>query len=360
MPAGSPRSLPLAAVVSACVWLLAPVACRAVSPDVQPSITFVTVPEAAPGGSDRLASISGRVTGARPGDRIVLFAKAGIWWLQPFAAHPYTTIGADGGWKTDIHLGTEYAALLVEAGYKPQVTSDVLPEPGGPIRALASVRGTGDFATRMPSTISFSGYEWEVRRTPSDRGGPNDYDAANVTTDADGFLHLKLTQRNGRWTSSEVALTRALGYGTYAFVVRDVSQLESAATVGLLTWDDEGGDQNHRELDIEISRWGDTNIANAQYVVQPYYVAANVRRFEAPAGPLTHTFRWEPGRASFRTVRGRGASPTAPLVAAHEFTSGVPVPGNERVRMNLYFFRFSSTSVQKEVEVVIEKFQYLP
>jgi hypothetical protein len=30
------------------------------------------------------------------------------------------------------------------------------------------------------------------------------------------------------------------------------------------------------------------------------------------------------------------------------------------VRMNLYFFRFSSTSVQKEVEVVIEKFQYLP
>jgi hypothetical protein len=30
------------------------------------------------------------------------------------------------------------------------------------------------------------------------------------------------------------------------------------------------------------------------------------------------------------------------------------------VRMNLYYFRFSPTSLQKEAEVVIEKFQYLP
>ena len=74
----------------------------------------------------------------------------------------------------------------------------------------------------------------------------------------------------------------------------------------MLTWDDQGADQNHRELDIEISQWGDRSIPNAQYVVQPYYVPANVVRFSAPAGTLTHSFRWEPGRASFRTVRGTG------------------------------------------------------
>jgi hypothetical protein len=142
--------------------------------------------------------------------------------------------------------------------------------------------------------------------------------------------------------------------------VRDTSRLDPAAALGLLTWDDQGADQNHRELDIEISQWGDRTISNAQYVIQPYYVPANVVRFAAPADRLTHAFRWEPGRASFRTVRGTGSSSAEPLVAEHDFTSGVPIPGTERVRMNLYFFRYSPVPPQSDVEVVIERFQYLP
>jgi DNA-binding NarL/FixJ family response regulator len=45
---------------------------------------FNTVPAAAAGGSDRLAAITGRVTGARSGDQIVLFAKndAGVWQVH--------------------------------------------------------------------------------------------------------------------------------------------------------------------------------------------------------------------------------------------------------------------------------------
>ena len=88
------------------------------------------------------------------------------------------------------------------------------------------------------------------------------------------MLHLKLGTRRPVDQRRGI-LTRALGYGTYAFVVRDTSQLDPAAAMGLLTWDDQGVDQNHRELDIEISRWGDGS-TDAQYVVQPYYVAANV------------------------------------------------------------------------------------
>jgi hypothetical protein len=156
-----------------------------------------------------------------------------------------------------------------------------------------------------------------------------------------------------------VILTRALGYGTYAFTVRETAHLDPAAALGMFTWDDEGADQNHRELDIEISQWGDRSIPNGQYVLQPFYVPANVARFSAPRGQLTHSFRWEPGRASFHTVRGSGAT-RGVVVAQHEFTSGVPTPGTERVRMNLYFFRFSPVPPEKDVEVVIERFQYLP
>ena len=124
----------------------------------------------------------------------------------------------------------------------------------------------------------------------------------------------------------------------------------------MLTWDDEAGQQNHRELDIEVSRWGNPASLNAQFVVQPYYVAANVARFAAPEGRLTHSLRWEPGRAAFRTIRGT----SGPVVTSHEFTAGVPAPGREQVRMNLYYFRYSSTPLVKDMEVVIERFQYLP
>jgi len=78
---------------------------------------------------------------------------------------------------------------------------------------------------------------------------------------------------------------------------------------GMFTWDYAGGEQGNRELDIEISRWGDPMSKNAQYVVQPYYVAANVARFAAPEGKLTHSMQWENGRITFRTVRGSGPGP---------------------------------------------------
>jgi len=138
------------------------------------------------------------------------------------------------------------------------------------------------------ATLNFSGYEWEIRRTPSDRGGGNEYDARNAWVDAEGLLHLMLAQRDRAWTSAEVKLTRALGYGTYAFVVRDASHLDPAVALGMLTWDDLGREQNNRELDIEIGRWSDPGNKDAQYVVQSQYVAANVFRFLAAPGRLTH------------------------------------------------------------------------
>jgi hypothetical protein len=330
--------------------------------DDKPAIAFSTVPQASAGGADKLGLIEGRVAGARPGQQIVLFAKsaAGVWWVQPFTAQPFTSIAADSTWKNTIHLGVEYAALLVQGEYRPPATTEALPGPGGAVIAVATVKGAGEYVPAPRKSLTFSGYEWDVRQTPSDRGGPNDYDPANAWIDADGFLHLKLVQREGKWTSAEVILTRTLGYGTYTFAVRDTSHLDPAATLSMHTWDDQGADQNHRELDVEISQWGDRTVRNAQYVVQPYYVPANVARFAAPPGLVTHSFRWEPGRALFRTVRGTGSSPNKPVVAQHDFTSGVPTPGNEKVRINLYYFRFSPSPPQKEVEVVIERFQYFP
>jgi hypothetical protein len=322
-----------------------------------PTIEFTVIPPAAPGGPEKLAPISGRVIGARPGQRIVLFAKDGGWWVQPLVDKPFTDIQANSQWTNSTHLGTEYAALLVDPAYQPPATIAVLPGEGGSVIAVKTVAGAGRPAAR---TLRFSGYEWEVRDVPSSRGGNNTYDAANAQTDANGLLHLRISQRSGQWICAEVKLTRSLGYGSYVFVVRDTPHLDPAVVASMFTWDDQGVDPNHREMSIELTRWGDAANKNAQYVVQPYYVPANVDRFMAPAGVLTHSFRWEPGRVTFRSVRGAANVGGSPVVAEHVFNSGVPSPGGESVHLNLYIFGSAESALQNEAEVVIEKFQYLP
>lgn len=99
-------------------------------------------------------------------------------------------------------------------------------------------------------------------------------------------------------------MTRSLGCGTYSFVVRETAHLDVAATFSPFTWDDLAFDQNHREVGVDISRWGEPTKKNGQYVIQPNYVPANAFPFAAPAGPLTHSFRWEAGRVTFRARAG--------------------------------------------------------
>jgi hypothetical protein len=334
--------------------------CRSQSRSVTPAIEFTRVPPAAAGRMDKLDIIQGRVSGAHAGQQIVLYAKAGAWWLQPLSSLPFTKIQPDSGWINSTHLGSEYAALLVEPGYQPRTTMSALPEPGGEVAAVATVEGATTGPTTAPP-LYFSGYEWRVRNAPSSRGDTmNLYDPANAWMDADGALHLRIAKQAGKWTCAEVTLTRSLGYGTYSFVVRDTSHLEPAVAFGMYTWDYAGDDQNNREMDIEISRWGDPTSKNAQYEVQPFFVPANVARFVAPSGVLTHSFRWEPGRVAFRTVRGAINGPRSEVISEHVFTAGVPSPGVESVRMALYVYGQTDNPVQNGAELVIEKFEYLP
>jgi hypothetical protein len=129
----------------------------------------------------------------------------------------------------------------------------------------------------------------------------------------------------------------------------------------MFTYDYARADQSFGEAAIEIGRWGDPTGKNAQFILQPHYISNNVSRFMAPPGILTHSFRWEPGRISFRTTRGSKRDETAPAVAEHVFTSGVPEPGIESARMNVYvYYEPSRISLAKPSEVVIDRFEYLP
>jgi len=105
-----------------------------------PAIEFTSVPTVsasdAAGDPSKLTPIKGRVIGARPGQQIVLYARALddrgqlTWFVQPLVKEPSTKIQSNSSWRNTTHPGSEYAALLVESGFQPPGTTRSLPTQG--------------------------------------------------------------------------------------------------------------------------------------------------------------------------------------------------------------------------------------
>ena len=323
-----------------------------------PVIQFTQVPEAGPGGAAKTVKIAGRATGAKPGQRIVLFARDGTWYVQPFASKPFTEIQPDHSWATVTHVGTDYAALLVESDYAPPKVTDVLPSPGGSVIASVTAAGTPSSLSQRstPGQLNFSGFHWEVYRVPKDSFGilyPNS--ASNVWTDQKGWLHLRLTKEPEGWTGAEINLTRSLGYGTYSFLLHELPKLEPATVLVMRSWDPLDAGQYHRAFQILLGQFGDPSVKNAQYAVFPLNVPANVHPFSVPGGALTYSVHWERERMSFETQQQGGR-----VIAEHVFTAGIPTPGGEKVHISFFAYGDSQVPQKNGVEVVVEKFLYLP
>ena len=344
--------------------------CHSSSTNSTPTVAFSKVPAAYQESpytditeSDyKTDKIDGRVTGARPGQRIVVYAKTdGRWGVCRQLGQTYTNVEADGRWKASVHLGMQYAALLVDPSFNPPEQTESLPIVGNGVMALAVVDGEGTApALPSPKILNFSGYEWTTSAGPIFHAGSrNFFDPANVWTDERGSLHLRISGSPGKWAAAELRLMRSLGYGTYTFQVRDVSHLEPSALLTLITWDGVGTESTRRELDIELGRWGYVENTNVHYVVQPYYVPANFVAFRAPPGLYTYSFRWEPGKVTFSTIAGSSKT-GGRVIKQHVFTSGVPTPGEESVRIALYVFHQGHIPLKNDNEVVIDKFEYLP
>ena len=223
---------------------------------------------------------------------------------------------------------------------------------------LVASASTAGAATIGPRTVSFAGYSWSVKASSDLAGpGPNFFSDSpeNVWVDEAG-LHLRITYRDGQWQAAEVGLDRSLGSGTYRFTVASpVGQLDPNVVLGLFTWSDAPA-YNHREIDIEVAKWGDPAAAtNAQYVVQPYDRNGNLRRFTQPdvAGSVQE-FSWASKSVTFRSATAAGAT-----IASWKYTGrDVPRAGNERTRINLWLNGGAPPTDGAEVEVVLSNFSY--
>ena len=107
-------------------------------------ITVTQVPPYEPsGGSNTRATISGRITGERgPNDVLILYARADLWYRQP-VPDAEIPVEPDGTWTTWTHTGGSYALLLVKRDADFFGRYDVLPALSGFVLARTIVQGAG-------------------------------------------------------------------------------------------------------------------------------------------------------------------------------------------------------------------------
>jgi len=356
-------------------------ACSIQAEDNIPAIQITLIPPSAKGGPDVTYAIAGVAKGVDfAAYKVVVYAHAGqTWWVQPFANAPFTDIGTDGKWQTDTHGGDRYAALLVKKDYHAQATARTLPATGNDVVAIVRNDGGTDKSwdrqnagspatpksTAAARRIQFSGFEWLVKESSDQRvgPGPNYFSKDGVRVDQRG-LHLRVFGQNDRNYCAEVINGQSLGYGTYRFVIgSNIDELDPNLVVGLFTWNDNPA-YHHREIDIEISRWGVPANDNAQYVVQPYTRKANIVRFALPQGleGVVLAFTWRPESVDFRASRlpsSQPATPQALVIFEHRITTDVPRAGGENARINLWLVNGRHPTGGAD-EVTIQSFEFQP
>ena len=129
----------------------------------------------------------------------------------------------------------------------------------------------GSFARpAAAANLVWKGHTWNVTNggmAGKCQGSPN-----NVSVDANGYLHLKITNNGGTWTAAEIFSTDKLGFGTYQWQIDGaIDRFEPWIVLGLFPYGPAagiGGDGTN-EIDIEYSVWGHAGGPNADWTDYP-------------------------------------------------------------------------------------------
>jgi hypothetical protein len=321
-------------------------------------------------------NLGGLVLDANPATcavAVFIYVPGYGWVTKPNCAQALTPVLPDGSWTADVttggsdQLATRLAALLVSTNYNQACVdgSNALP-----VNVYAQATASAVVTREYPGVhwLSFSGYLWRLKSSSGLVGpGPNYFSDStnNVWVDAQGELHLRLTNRSNQWQCAELVSARTFGYGSYRIELdARVDNLDPNVVLGLFTWSDDPA-YSDREIDIECSRWGNAgDLNNAQYVVQPADTAGHLARFAVPTGLTNSTllFTWETNRVSYQSQRGSYSASPAPanVISNWTYTLTPPKTGDENIRFNLWLNKGSAPIDKKEVEVIIKSFQFVP
>ena len=218
--------------------------------------------------------------------------------------------------------------------------------------------------------ITWAGHSWKV--TSGGMAGVAHGDPANVSIDANKFLHLHIVQHDGKWTAAEVFTTDRMGFGTYQWVIEgNVYEMDPTTVLGLFTY----GPTHHigvdaeNEIDIEFSQWNNTcHGCNADFTVypstgnrKPKGVSAWEDNFHVTGDNLTTArMEWNADHIVFTMMKGAQPMGTvADVIKTETYSStatNIPQVASP-VGINLWCFKQTPA---KDQSVVIRDFQFVP
>lgn len=221
-------------------------------------------------------------------------------------------------------------------------------------------------SSRVATTLSFSGYTWEIS-APSGQvyPGPNYWNASYAWVDENGYLHLKAAYNSttGHWECAEVYTTESLGYGTYQWKIEGtLGSFDKNIVLGLFNY---SGNSHHDEMDIEIARWGNAAWDNLNYTIWP--------ATGDTTGPGVHTASFTTPNGTYTTHRFKRTSTSVKLQSLYGFQDGdanefqtatFTSPGTSistlamPVHMNLWLYNGLAPSDGLDVEVIIHSFTF--
>lgn len=222
--------------------------------------------------------------------------------------------------------------------------------------------------------IFFSGYNWVIKETDEPVGpGPNFYcnTPKNIFVDVLENLHLRIIKEHESWKCSEVVSKNKFGYGRYVFNIKSrVDMLDDNVVFGVFLWDPNALKNYNHEVDIEISKWSTTNNLNAQFVVQPYTIPENIKRFNMDllGNYSSFTIDWFPDRIIFNAYHGhiecdpskKSKPVNVPIQSWVHKSNNIPVPRQSNIRFNLWLNEGKAPTNGMEQEVIVTCFSYTP
>jgi hypothetical protein len=146
-------------------------------------------------------------------------------------------------------------------------------------------------------------FEWMGRTwTPSNGriAGIVNANPENVSIDSNGYLHLRIVNRDGAYTAAEVFTTDNLGFGTYQWQIEGaIDKFDPTTVLGLFNYGAKAaiGVDAENEIDIEFSQWNNTcHGCNADFTFYPSTGNKSL-------GPMEDNFTYNPNGSTLTTAR---------------------------------------------------------
>src|SRR5579862_6696571 len=216
--------------------------------------------------------------------------------------------------------------------------------------------------------LVWKGHTWHV--TSGGMAGVCQGDPNNVTIDANGYLHFKISNNGGTWTASEMFTTDKLGFGTYQWQVDGpIDKYDKNIVLGLFPYGPAAGigADGTNEIDIEYSRWGQANGVNGDWTDYPNSgktIGELSYNFTLDSTLSTSRMIWT--SASIQDFLIGGLQPvdsTTGLIKTWTYApqnASTNIPQNPMpLGMNLWCFDGPPSNGQP-IEIVIRDFQFVP